>query len=185
LNGPLYDDVRERFGVLPNFFRLASSDPAITRNLWGFAQFAYLDNPMPSLFKERLFVYLSRFCEIRYCIARHVGFLVGLGRPAGDAACLPQAVEDVLPLLKLPLPRGETLTPILDACRLLGQPLSSFPAPDSDGERAFFACATHVFLQTQDAARAQTALREVVTPQALEHLDLQNNCGAAWRPYLG
>jgi hypothetical protein len=26
---------------------------------------------MPSLFKERLFVYLSRFCEVRYCIVRH------------------------------------------------------------------------------------------------------------------
>jgi hypothetical protein len=80
--------VRRRFGVLPNFFRLASSDPSITQNLWGFAQFAYLDNPMPSLFKERLFVYLSRFCEIRYCIARHVGFLVGLGRPATPPVCL-------------------------------------------------------------------------------------------------
>ena len=78
-------DVRDRFGVLPNFFRLADSTPEITANLWGFARFAYLDNPLPSLFKERLFVYLSRFCEVRYCIARHVGFLIGLGRPSGDA----------------------------------------------------------------------------------------------------
>ena len=66
MNGALDDHVRERFGVLPNFFRLASADPQITVNLWGFAQFAYLDNPMPSLFKERLFVFLSRFCVVRY-----------------------------------------------------------------------------------------------------------------------
>ena len=79
---PLQRDVRDRFGVLPNFFRLASETPDITKNLWGFAQFGYLDNPLPSLFKERLFVYLSRFCDIRYCIARHVGFLVGLGPPS-------------------------------------------------------------------------------------------------------
>lgn len=105
------DSVRERFGAVPNFFRLASSDPNITRNLWGFAQFAYLDNPMPAVFKERLFIYLSRFCEIRYCIARHVGFLVGLGRPAGDSESLPQTVEAVLPLLRFPLPHGEALTP--------------------------------------------------------------------------
>src|SRR5262245_61946529 len=84
--------IAARFGCVPNFFRLTAADPQITANLWGFAQFAYLDNPLPSLFKERLFVYLSRFCEIRYCIARHVGFLVGLGRPAGDAHCLPQTV---------------------------------------------------------------------------------------------
>ena len=44
------------FGVLPNFFRLTSDAPEITANLWGFARFGYLDNPLPSLFKERLFV---------------------------------------------------------------------------------------------------------------------------------
>src|SRR5678815_5764384 len=95
----LHADVRNRFGVLPNFFR-SVKDPQILGNLWGFAQFAYLDNPLPSLFKERLFVYVSRFCEVRYCIARHVGFLVGLGRPAGDPSCIPQTVEATLPLLR-------------------------------------------------------------------------------------
>jgi hypothetical protein len=47
-------NIANRFGVLPNFFRLSSIDPTVAANLWGFAQFAYLDNPMPSLFKERL-----------------------------------------------------------------------------------------------------------------------------------
>jgi hypothetical protein len=93
-----------RLGVLPNFFRLTTDDPKITENLWAFAQFAYLDNPLPTLLKERLFVYLSLFCRVRYCIARHIGFLVGLGRPAGDPECLPQSIEDVLPLLRCDLP---------------------------------------------------------------------------------
>ena len=78
-------EVRSRFGVLPNFFCTAASAPGLIQQLWGFAKAGYLDNPLPSLFKERLFVHLSRFCEIRYCIVRHVGFLVGEGRPAGDA----------------------------------------------------------------------------------------------------
>src|SRR6202789_4316946 len=86
--------VAARFGGLPNFFRLTTHDPQITENMWGFAQFAYLDNPLPSVLKERLFVYLSRFCEVRYCIARHVGFLVGLGRPAGDAGTRAQSVVE-------------------------------------------------------------------------------------------
>src|ERR1700728_3647865 len=73
--------VNDRFGVLPNFFMLSPETPEITEKLWGFAQAAYLDNPLPSLFKERLFVHLSRFCAARYCIARHVGFLVGLAGP--------------------------------------------------------------------------------------------------------
>jgi hypothetical protein len=75
MDTPLGNKIATRFGALPNFFRLASGDPTIATNLWGFAQFGYLDNPLPSLFKERLFVYLSRFCDVRYCIARHVGFL--------------------------------------------------------------------------------------------------------------
>src|ERR1700722_14676966 len=148
---PLHTEVGNRFGVLPNFFRLASEAPEITANLWGFAKFGYLDNALPSLFKERLFVYLSRFCEIRYCIARHVGFLTGLGYPAGDSFCLPQAVEFILPLLRRPLPRGEELLPLFPICAESESPLSSFPAPDSPGEQALFACATHVFLQTPDA----------------------------------
>src|SRR6476659_6012202 len=106
---PLHAEVGDRFGVVPNFFRLASDAPEITANLWGFAQFGYLDNPLPSLFKERLFVYLSRFCSARYCIARHVGFLVGLGRPAGDRSCLPETVEQAVRLIRRPLLRGNTL----------------------------------------------------------------------------
>jgi two-component system, NarL family, sensor kinase len=32
--------------VLPNFFRLSPETPEITEKLWGFAQAAYLDNPL-------------------------------------------------------------------------------------------------------------------------------------------
>jgi hypothetical protein len=113
---PLENEIAKRFGILPNFFGLASCDPTIAANLWGFAQFAYLDNPLPSLFKERLFVYLSRFCEIRYCIARHVGFLAGLGYPAGDSSCLPQKVEFIFVLLLLLLPQGDVLLPLFVIC---------------------------------------------------------------------
>src|SRR5260370_34673329 len=102
MNTLLENDVAKRFGVLPNFFRLACSDPKIAANLWGFAQFAYVDNPLSSLFQQRLFVYLSRFCDVRYCIARLVGFLVGLGHPAGDSFCVPQKVESKLHLLLPP-----------------------------------------------------------------------------------
>lgn len=44
-----------------------------------------LDNPMPAVFKERLFVWLSRFCPMRYCIVRHVGFLLGGALTGGGA----------------------------------------------------------------------------------------------------
>jgi PAS domain-containing protein len=172
MNTPLENEIAKRFGTLPNFFRLASGDPAIAANLWGFARFAYLDNPLPSLFKERLFVYLSRFCDVSYCIARHVGFLAGLGFPAGDSSCLPQKVESILPLLLRPLPHGDDLLPLFALCAEFDSPLSSFPAPDSPGEQALFACATHVFLQTPNASQAHDALRRALGAQNLEQLNL-------------
>ena len=85
-------EVARRFGLVPNFFLLARDAPDVTAKLWEFAKAAYFDTPIPSLFKERLFVYLSRFCAARYCICitRHCAFLLGYGhaavtrrRPAG------------------------------------------------------------------------------------------------------
>ena len=80
-------EVAGRFGILPNFFRSSQAAPELIQQLWGFAIAGYLDNPMPSVFKERLFVWLSRFCPMRYCIVRHVGFLLGHnhGHAAGDS----------------------------------------------------------------------------------------------------
>jgi PAS domain S-box-containing protein len=172
LKTPLEQSVASRFGVLPNFFLLSPSDPKITENLWGFAQFAYLDNPMPSLFKERLFVYLSRFCRIRYCIARHLGFLVGLGRPAGDKNCRPLTIPAVLPLLQRNVPHGADFLPFLKICAESVNDSGVFPDPDSTEEEAVMACATHLFLQTADAPQARKALAHRFEPSDLEHLNL-------------
>lgn len=166
----LHAEVRDRFGVLPNFFRLAPEDPHITENLWGFAKFGYLDNPLPSLFKERLFVYLSRFCEVRYCIARHIGFLAGLGRPSGDRLCPPETVEQVIRLIRRELPRGDDLRPHLARLEESPAPLTTMPESDSPTEEAIFACATHVFLQTPQAARSLKSLRQVLDGATLQHL---------------
>jgi PAS domain S-box-containing protein len=165
----LHAEVQDRFGVLPNFFTLAGVVPEITANLWGFAKFAYLDNPLPSLFKERLFVYLSRFCDVRYCIARHFGFLVGLGRPSGDRQCPPETVDQVVRLLRFNLPRGDDLGSHLTRLEE-GTPLTIAPGSGTRDEKALFACATHVFLQTPEAARCLGALQHIFDGATLQHL---------------
>ena len=78
--------------------------PEIIEKLWAFTQAAYLDNPMPSIFKERMFVYVSRFCQNRYCITRHCAFLVGRGHPSGDPGATPQTVDQAIRLLTKPTP---------------------------------------------------------------------------------
>lgn len=162
--------VEERFGVLPNFFRLGSETPEITEKLWGFAEAAYLDNPLPSVFKERLFVHLSRFCAVRYCIARHVGFLIGLGRPAGDRTVRTQSVTDVVKLLRRQFPRGKALQSRLALCASCPAPLAEIPMADTQMEDAIFVLAGHVFLKTSDYLLCLDALARLFGPVRLQYL---------------
>jgi PAS domain S-box-containing protein len=166
----LEERVGERFGVLPNFFRLAPETPEITEKLWGFAQAAYLDNPLPSIFKERLFVHLSRFCSVRYCIARHAGFLVGLGRPAGDKQAHAQSIVDIVKLLQRPFPYGRELELRLSLCASCPAPLVEMPTADSQVEEAIFALAGHVFLQTTHASACLDALDRLLGTVRLQYL---------------
>lgn len=166
----LAEHVETRFGVLPNFFRLAPETPEITEKLWGFAQAAYLDNPLPSVFKERLFVHLSRFCAVRYCITRHVGFLVGLGRPSGDPNVPFQSVNDVVRLLRRPFPRGEELQSRLSLCAGSPAPLAEMPTPDTPMEDAVFVLAAHVFLKTSDYLKCLDALTRLFGEVRLQYL---------------
>src|SRR5580658_7686342 len=162
--------VHERFGVLPNFFQLSPETPEITEKLWGFAQAAYLDNPLPSVFKERLFVQLSRFCAVRYCIARHTGFLIGLGRPAGDKDAQAASVTEVVKLLRRPMPRGPELRSRLLYCSQCPAPLVDMPAADTQLEDGIFSLASHVFLQTADAAECLDALDRLLGTVRLQYL---------------
>ena len=166
----LENRVAERFGVLPNFFRLAAETPEITEKLWGFAEAAYLDNPLPSVFKERLFVHLSRFCAVRYCIGRHVGFLVGLGRPAGDSSARAQSVADVVKLLRRTFPRGQELQSRLSLCAAWSAPIAEMPMADTQMEDAVFALAGHVFLKTSDYLLCLDALTRLFGPVRLQYL---------------
>jgi PAS domain S-box-containing protein len=162
--------VKERFGVLPNFFRLAPETPEITEKLWGFAEAAYLDNPLPSVFKERLFVHLSRFCAVRYCIARHVGFLVGLGCPAADPTVRTQSITDVVQLLRRPFPRGQELQSHLSWCASCPAPIVEMPTANVQMEDAIFVLAGHVFLKTSDYLLCLEALARLLGPSRLQYL---------------
>src|ERR1700722_4028124 len=91
---PFEVEVTGRFGLLPNFFRSAHAAPELIEQLWSFATVAYRAHPMPALFKDRLFDMLSRMCPVRSCIVRHVGFVLGHGRPAGDVNAPPHSIAD-------------------------------------------------------------------------------------------
>jgi PAS domain S-box-containing protein len=161
--------VADRFGVLPNFFCSAPAAPGLIERLWDFAQSAYLDNPLPSLFKERLFVHLSRFCVVRYCIVRHVGFLIGYGRPAGDAAVVPETVDEVIRLLSRPVPDASCFERALDALSTLTQP-TEIPPAESALEYDLFDALTILFLTPVASSEAARAIRVAVGDTKFEYL---------------
>ena len=147
----------------------APAAPEILEKLWDFAKSAYLDNPIPALFKERLFVLLSRFCQVRYCIVRHCGFLVGYGHSSGDASAAPQTIEQALKLLKVPPPWRRQLEPIYEHLEAIAAAID-WPAPDSDAEDWMFAACAVLFVQPAKSERARGALQHALGAKRLEYL---------------
>jgi signal transduction histidine kinase len=154
---------------VPNFFRSAPDAPQVMESLLDFAKRMYSENPIPSLFKERLCVYLSRFCEGRYCITRHFGFLVGLGYPSGDPLAQTETVDQAIRLLKTPTPWKRDLNALLLPLKSLSTPID-WPEPETELEDSLFAAATVVFIQPLRSDAERVALRNAIGPERFEHL---------------
>jgi hypothetical protein len=163
------DQVAKRFRLVPNFFVSAPDAPEIVERLWAFAAAAYLDNPIPTLFKERLFVFLSRFCPVRYCIVRHCGFLIGYGHSAGDPAAQVQTIEQVMTLLQTPPPWRRDLAPIYSSLEGMNRPVD-WPAPDTEIEDQLFAACALIFVNPMQSERALLALRHALGGKRAEYL---------------
>jgi signal transduction histidine kinase len=163
-------EVESRFGIVPNFFRSARAAPELIEQLWGFAKAGYLDNPMPSVFKERLFVWLSRFCPMRYCIVRHVGFLLGgdSGHASGDASAVPQTVGQIVRLLRRPTPWQRDMSEVYDRLEALPSAIAAWPESDEPLEDALFACAAVMFLEPARSERARSAVARAVGTRSFE-----------------
>ena len=147
----------------------APDAPEVVEKLWDFAKSAYIESPIPSLFKERLFVFLSRFCQVRYCIVRHCGFLVGYGHSSGDALAAPQTIEQALKLLTAPPPWRRQLESVyagLASITIKG-PID-WPAPDS--ENWIFAASALIFVEPTQSERARQALRRTLGGRRVEYL---------------
>jgi hypothetical protein len=164
-----HQEVRGRFRLVPHFFVTTPDAPEVIEKLWTFALAAYLDNPIPTLFKERLFVFLSRFCPVRYCIIRHCGFLVGYGQAAGDPDAPVQTVEQVITLLKVPPPWRREIGPVYKKLEALNQP-TEWPSHDSEIEDAMFAACAVIFVQPAKSERARSALQRALGTKRLEYL---------------
>ncbi len=149
---------RELGGVSP-LYAAASASPPILEGLWAQMRLAYLTNPIPALFKERLFVYLSRYCQSRYCLVCHSCRLQALGLSGGE----------ILGLLDTPPPLP---TQFAGLCRQVeGEPapLSSWPEAGSPLEAALFRLSVAAFTRHPLAEPARHAVRRLLGPEQHGH----------------
>ncbi|GAB2561899.1 sensor histidine kinase [Dyella jejuensis] len=169
LTTPLAQQVEERLGTPSLFYSSAAEAPGLDQQLWEQAKAAYLDIPLPSVFKERLFVHLSRFCEMRYCIVRHVGFLVGRGHPSGDPSATPETIEQAIELLCRPVPNVSELEAALARLEAYPAP-DGIPAPRTLAESDLFDALTVMFVVPTGSMQARNAVRRAVGNAKFEFL---------------
>ena len=73
------DEIISRFGFFPPFFAPALETPQILENLWQQTLSAYVENPIPALFKEKIAAIVARSCSVPYCLVCHTCRLRPLG----------------------------------------------------------------------------------------------------------
>lgn len=154
--------IEGRFGVVPSFFLLAGDAPPVVATLFDMAEFAYFDSPMPAVFKERLFTYVSRFCGAPYCMARHCGFLLGRGNVAGDPSEVPLPVDEVAAMLRRPLPDIDAQEKLREVLSATPGPLKSWPAPGSELEEVLFQVGALIFVHPREHAELLLEVERVL-----------------------
>lgn len=145
--------IERTFGFVPPFFGPAIDTPDVLENLWQQTRTAYVENPLPALFKEMLSAYLSRYCNVSYCLVCHACTL----RPLGMSG------PDVLRLLQTPLltdGEARALIAALDAEG--GAP--ALPSPGSWQESAVISLSSAIYLAQPVAAEVRTCLRRILGP---------------------
>jgi PAS domain S-box-containing protein len=145
-------EIAERFGFVPPFFSPAINNARVLENLWQQTLSAYVENPLPAMFKERLFAYLSRHCDVPYCIVCHSCALRPLGMKPWE----------ILDLLESP---ALGATDSSETLRLLNQtevPLQEWPAPGSELDRSLTIAAVCIFEKRHSAEAMGKAVRRAL-----------------------
>ena len=149
--------IEARFGFFPPFFEPALPNPQVLKNLWDQTLSAYIENPLPDLFKEKLAALLARYCHVPYCLICHTSALRPLGMKAAD-------VLELLSLEAMSLEEIEEHVKWLDK-----NPLQGWPEPASMAEECVISCCISIFLNENTPA-CHEKLRGILTADQYGHL---------------
>lgn len=153
-------DIKAKFGFIPPFFQPAIETPQVLENLWQQTLSAYVDNPLPNLFKEKLSAYFSRFCAVPYCMVCHSCNLHPLGMDG----------QQVLELLESPTPDSTEINEhlkILQAQEL--DSLTVWTQLNSIIETSLFYCAVFIALVPEEAEHCRQELCRILKPVNYQH----------------
>jgi diguanylate cyclase (GGDEF)-like protein/PAS domain S-box-containing protein len=153
-------EIEEKFGFVPPFFGPAAQMPQVLENLWQQALYAYINSPLPSLFKEKLFAYLSRFCPVPYCLVCHSCSLYGLGMPA----------REVLELLESSPPSKTDINEHFRQLTEHSQALRILSGLDSVIENSLLYCSILISLKTDSSDYYREQLRYLLGPVNYQYL---------------
>jgi PAS domain S-box-containing protein/AhpD family alkylhydroperoxidase len=142
-------EIEGRCGFFPSFFAPALPTPGVLEQLWRQTLMAYLDNPLPAVFKERLFAYLSRLRSCAYCVVCHSCELRELGVSSRE-------IFDLLEPLLGSAPSS--------AAHLIGgaEPLARWPPAGSQEETRIIALAAHAFMKDEVSEPCLAELRRLL-----------------------
>ncbi len=145
-------EIEDTLGFMPSFFASATHTPQIFENLWQQTLSAYINNPLPATFKEKLSAYLSRFCAVPYCMICHSCSLYELGVEARDILALLESPPSIEPDISHHL--------LILSTQFNG--LKDWSELTPDLEASLLACATFIALESENTEPCRTQLRRVL-----------------------
>ena len=152
-------EIRATLGFFPPFFEPAQT-PQVLENLWQQTLSAYLENPLPALFKEKLSAYLSRFCAVPYCMICHSCTL----RPLGLKA------QQVLELLEAAPPIETDVDKYLKRLAVQPNRLSDWSDLSPALEESLLHCSIFIALEYERAESCRNQLRQFLGADNYQHL---------------
>jgi PAS domain S-box-containing protein len=153
-------EIENQLGFFPPFLTPALSSPQVLENLWQQTLSAYINNPLPSFFKEKLFTYLSQFCSVPYFLICHSCVLRSLGITA----------KEIFDLISAPAPKSESdLRSELNNLTLTPIQQNYWPS-NSAIEASLLRCSIYMFLQPDRAESCRLQLRQFLGIPMYGHL---------------
>ena len=146
----IIEKIIDRLGFFPSFLVSSLETTPILENLWEQTLSAYINNPLPEVFKEKLFVFVSRYCSSPYFIICHSCTLRSLGVTA----------KEILDLNQLPIPHQDKDVR-LDLQNLSKQSQIGLSwQNNSQLEKSLLRCAALLFTRPSQAKSACQKLRK-------------------------